>query len=582
MAQPGSSGTASRRHARSEHDSVSIASSRYDADFESKEALQQRELEEARARAAQMEKTMRWWSDCTANWREKWSKVRNERNKAREENKILRTKLEAAQEETNAFRRGQAELEQEKERLLKEVERLRQALVHMRSRDAGGSTRTSGGSSRHHGTRGRRSNTGEADAAEEYVLPRMASEEGSEGGGEAKCTDVMRGEVAPPGMEGGGDVFAEGPLSPTKRTHERSSKSHSRSSHRVESSRRKKISALASREDSGEHGKISADGQHAGKTHPEEDLWSGGATRNAKGNERLDSDNVGGSVNLSVEYVDEQRLAELRAELERLQVENASEWGRRERLESDKQALERENRRLRAELRDLLERMERMDSGLGSVDTKSGEKERSKDGSRSTRHGTSVGSPPFSTGSSTSSSSSTSSAAATAAAQAEMIKQLQQEIADKTKELEELKIAHSKLKAVVRERSTEAAHGARRAEQYEAEVKRLRVRVDELRKELAAAEEEVDAATNNIRKLKRSNEDLQEQMENMQVQIEHLQSRDQGCDCAMYPHSCCQSVIDHRDEAESAEITVPEDNERDEDLLAAGLVNRGNKNSIHF
>ena len=33
------------------------------------------ELEEAKARASQMEKTMRWWSDCTANWREKWSKV---------------------------------------------------------------------------------------------------------------------------------------------------------------------------------------------------------------------------------------------------------------------------------------------------------------------------------------------------------------------------------------------------------------------------------------------------------------------------------------------------------------------------
>ncbi|KAG8562255.1 hypothetical protein GDO81_015629 [Engystomops pustulosus] len=43
-------------------------------DWESREELRQRELEEARARAAQMEKTMRWWSDCTANWREKWSK----------------------------------------------------------------------------------------------------------------------------------------------------------------------------------------------------------------------------------------------------------------------------------------------------------------------------------------------------------------------------------------------------------------------------------------------------------------------------------------------------------------------------
>lgn len=44
-------------------------------DWESREELRLRELEEARARAAQMEKTMRWWSDCTANWREKWSKV---------------------------------------------------------------------------------------------------------------------------------------------------------------------------------------------------------------------------------------------------------------------------------------------------------------------------------------------------------------------------------------------------------------------------------------------------------------------------------------------------------------------------
>ena len=45
-------------------------------DWEAREEMRTRELEEARARAAQMEKTMRWWSDCTANWREKWGKVR--------------------------------------------------------------------------------------------------------------------------------------------------------------------------------------------------------------------------------------------------------------------------------------------------------------------------------------------------------------------------------------------------------------------------------------------------------------------------------------------------------------------------
>ena len=47
-------------------------------DFEvnQREELLMKELEEARIRAGQMEKTMRWWSDCTSNWREKWNKAR--------------------------------------------------------------------------------------------------------------------------------------------------------------------------------------------------------------------------------------------------------------------------------------------------------------------------------------------------------------------------------------------------------------------------------------------------------------------------------------------------------------------------
>ena len=83
----------------------------------------QRELEEARARAAQMEKTMRWWSDCTANWREKWSKVRTERNRSREEAKVLRTKLEIALKDCTALRREKQSIEQERELLRIELER---------------------------------------------------------------------------------------------------------------------------------------------------------------------------------------------------------------------------------------------------------------------------------------------------------------------------------------------------------------------------------------------------------------------------------------------------------------------------
>jgi hypothetical protein len=37
-----------------------------------------------------MEKTMKWWSDCTLNWREKWSQVRAERNALREELKRIK------------------------------------------------------------------------------------------------------------------------------------------------------------------------------------------------------------------------------------------------------------------------------------------------------------------------------------------------------------------------------------------------------------------------------------------------------------------------------------------------------------
>ena len=68
-----------------------------------------RELEEVKLRAAQMEKTMRWWSDCTANWRDKWSKVRNERNKAREEARTLRSKLEIAVKELSSRKWEHAE-----------------------------------------------------------------------------------------------------------------------------------------------------------------------------------------------------------------------------------------------------------------------------------------------------------------------------------------------------------------------------------------------------------------------------------------------------------------------------------------
>lgn len=105
-----------------EHDGGSM---RYtNTDWEAKEALYQRELDEARVRATQMEKTMRWWSDCTANWREKWSKVRNERNKARDEAKQYKNKVDALAKELAVLKTEKADLEQQLSELKKDNEKL--------------------------------------------------------------------------------------------------------------------------------------------------------------------------------------------------------------------------------------------------------------------------------------------------------------------------------------------------------------------------------------------------------------------------------------------------------------------------
>jgi coiled-coil domain-containing protein 102 len=63
------------------------------------------------------------------------------------------------------------------------------------------------------------------------------------------------------------------------------------------------------------------------------------------------------------------KINQLYFQLERLQAENAAEWGKRERLETEKLTMERENKKLRAELRDMQERLERKGRPLSNSDT---------------------------------------------------------------------------------------------------------------------------------------------------------------------------------------------------------------------
>lgn len=54
--------------------------------------------------------------------------------------------------------------------------------------------------------------------------------------------------------------------------------------------------------------------------------------------------------------------------MERLQAENASEWGKRERLETEKLALERDNKKLRSEIRDYQECSDRIGRPIQGAD----------------------------------------------------------------------------------------------------------------------------------------------------------------------------------------------------------------------
>ncbi|VDK71771.1 unnamed protein product [Litomosoides sigmodontis] len=90
-------------------------------DWDACELARLQELNEARQRAVQMEKTMRWWSECTASWRQKWSMVRNERNRAREEGHSLRialTEAKAVAIRSVSFVQGREPFQEENKKLL--------------------------------------------------------------------------------------------------------------------------------------------------------------------------------------------------------------------------------------------------------------------------------------------------------------------------------------------------------------------------------------------------------------------------------------------------------------------------------
>ncbi|KAA0197756.1 hypothetical protein HAZT_HAZT006725 [Hyalella azteca] len=176
----------------------------------------------------------------------------------------------------------------------------------------------------------------------------------------------------------------------------------------------------------------------------------------------------------------EAKLAELRADIERLQQENAVEWSRREQLESESLNWERSNKALKAQVEELLERLKPL--------------EQLKSGSNNGRSGKSGDA-------------------------------VQDEVSSLREQLCELNLYVSQYKKALSCKTVECEHSVRRSEQYEAEVKRLRARVTKLRQDLASTQDELDTAHNAARRLTRARDELQDTVDTLQLKLNHMQSR---------------------------------------------------------
>lgn len=470
-------------------------------DWESREELRLRELEEARARAAQMEKTMRWWSDCTANWREKWSKVRAERNRARDEVRQLRQRLDALTKELTGARRERQELAAENEQLRLEAQRVR--AEQSSPENASNAPESNSSTASTHSNQPREAEIKQDNQDEEGVRDGPGSPEqepvrdiGTDKLYKQKEMELLEALLrakseAPDSWDGRSASSLRSALSRQDRNRllwedlaaleEDASKLNALQLRLDES---QKV-LLKERED--KHALI----KNIEKLEAELSQWKLKYEElNKSKQEALKQLNLLKEVHqdelgrMSEDLEDElgartnmdKKLAELRTEMERLQVENAAEWGRRERLETEKLALERENKKLRTQMEDLEEQLARKRRQAASaLDTD--------------------------------------------------LKTIQSELFERNKELADLRHVHSKVKKQYQEKMAELTHANRRVEQHEAEVKKLRLRVEELKKELGQAEDELDEAHNQTRKLQRSLDEQVEQSENLQVQLEHLQSR---------------------------------------------------------
>ena len=97
---------------------------------------------------------------------------------------------------------------------------------------------------------------------------------------------------------------------------------------------------------------------------------------------------------------------------------------------------------------------------------------------------------------------------------------------DKQKnETADFKHSNSKLKKSINDKTEELHHWQRKCDNNDKEVRSLRLRIEHLKQELGEAQDDLDNSTTSIRRLERTNEELSSQCDGLQVQVEHLTSR---------------------------------------------------------
>lgn len=486
-------------------------------EWECRQQMWVQQLEDAKTRTMQMEKTMRWWSDCTSNWREKWSKVRNERNKAREENRHLRGRLEVIVKECAILKQQNHGLRHKHDEIshdsqsdgLDEKERI--SIASSESPKSRPHNVTN--SKLPDDYRNSMSPPIDEFAFVEKLMHKKDSETAS-GGSSDKSetrseTKLQKIDAAGDGIISRDDSIVEERLSLLQLKLEEAQKT-------IQAERDEKVHQMRILEELQTECSCLKSRYEDVQTSRQELIMELDKLK------AIHQDELGRFV---LEREDEsssrcavdKRLSGLRKELERLQTENAAEWGKRERLETEKLALERDNKKLHTQMGDLVEQLERKNqqsSAMLDSDMKS----------------------------------------------------LQCEIAEKTKELNDLRHSHGKHKKALQERTTELEHTRRRAEQYEFEVKKLRGRVEELKRDLTIAEDEVDTQTNAVRKLQRNTEELTEQVDNLQISNEHLESRLRRVSAPLgTSRSSSMNAFDGTNIVNNDDTSSSEDDDDDED-----------------